>query len=104
MHAPSHPQSTTEAVATFPEIANRYRVRQSTVVRWAKRGVKSANGLVRLHAYRIGGLWRTTWRDVQEFIQATNSACEETSPLPRSPAQRRRAVALAEKQFDALAS
>lgn len=61
---------------TIANIAVRYRVHHHTVFYWITRGKKCPKGnRVYLKAFRLDrqcGPWRSTWADVQAFINAMN--------------------------------
>ncbi|MCE9566555.1 MAG: hypothetical protein K8U57_31410 [Planctomycetes bacterium] len=73
--------------------------------RWRNTGARATDGtLVKLECVRVGGRWLTSRGAVARFVSALTDASTsvESSPIPRSPAQRRKALAVTDKKLDAM--
>ena len=75
----------------------------SCVLRWITDGVRGPSGKrIHLGAARLSGKWVTTPGAIERFIAAQTPAEYVPGPAPRTPTQRQRAAAAAEKQLEAL--
>ena len=100
---------TSEGLLSLREVARKLKslrggrpVAPSTVYRWAMHGRRLPDGrTVRLEAVQVGGQFVTSWPAVRRFV-----ADQQSRPAPlhcartRTPTQRRRAAAEAEKELD----
>lgn len=97
-----------ETVLSFSELARGSRgpagrVNPSTVFRWAKKGVTAPDGTqVRLESIRIGGRLFTSREAYGRFLGnlATADEGDDTTPLTRTPSERRKASEKAAKELE----
>jgi Protein of unknown function (DUF1580) len=75
----------------------------SSVWRWICRGIRGANGRIKLEAARVAGRVLTSEQAITRFIlaQALTPADRQDSPV-RSPSQRERAADAAARELDRL--
>lgn len=69
----------------------------ATVVRWSTKGVRG----VRLESLMVGGTRYSSIEALERFFAATTAATAGNNPLPRTSAQRERAIAAAELELAA---
>lgn len=83
--------SLSQAARKFRDSSGR-ALHPSTLSRWAKNGVKLANGAVlKLESARIAGKIVMSWQALMRFLEAQQpDALTLAVPGPRSPAQRQR--------------
>jgi len=94
--------SLSAAARSIPAHRGKGHVQTTTIWRWVIKGVDVPGvGKVRLEAARIGCRWMTARAALKRFFAALTSAEVPTSTPPRSPAKRRRAIAIAEKNLAA---
>lgn len=73
---PDHPLlkegvfTVTELQEMSPELLG--SVSHTTVNAWIRKGVKTAAGVVRLEAVKVGKRWKTSRQAVTRFFEATN--------------------------------
>jgi hypothetical protein len=84
----------------FTLVAEKFSVTVPTVLRWHTAGVHTPTRRIRLHAFKVGGLWRTTWEAVDQFISALNTS--PSGPPPLTSAKQRRAREATERRLDSL--
>jgi hypothetical protein len=70
----------------------------ASIQRWARKGIKRGGAVVRLESIRIGQALCTSRQALDRFLVALN-ASDEPTPVPRSPAARKRASARAEQRL-----
>jgi hypothetical protein len=80
---------------TVSEAARIAGTHPATVQRWILRGV----GGVRLASSRIGGRWFTSRSALRAFVQERTEEALPIGTLTRSPSERQRAVAAAEREL-----
>jgi hypothetical protein len=86
-----------DVLLTIPQAAARLpgRVSVASIYRWMQRGIRK----VRLSTVLIGGRRFVSLRALEEFIAATTAAANGESAPPRTPRQRARAIAAAERKL-----
>lgn len=96
------PIGMTAAAKLFGTFKQGKPVHPSTVTRWASEGVQIPGGRLRLEAVKIAGRLVTSRAAVVRFIQGQQEepAAGQTTPAPRSPAERRRASDAAAQELD----
>jgi len=87
-----------ETLLTLADVARRYKKHIQSVYGWVNRGVRVKGGhRVRLETITIG-----TMKTSEEALDRFFAACsKQHAPLPRSPAQKRRAHESATKELEA---
>jgi hypothetical protein len=89
------------AARRLPALRGDRPVNPSTIFRWATAGVRSAAGIVRLEAMRLGGRWLTSVEALERFAAALTPDFSAQAPeAPRSPATRSRASAEAARELE----
>jgi hypothetical protein len=73
------------------------RPHTSTLWRWIHKGIKGC----RLESIFVGGTRRTSKQALGRFFAATTAAADGTAPIVRTPTQREKAIAAAEKELAA---
>jgi hypothetical protein len=82
---------------TLSQAARLLRLHVGTIHRWRLRGCRG----VRLETALLGGIRYTTRQALDRFVAATTAAADGVAPAPRTPAQRERAIAAAERELAA---
>lgn len=92
----------TDAPRHLPSRRRGRKPHSSTLWRWAKYGVKGADGaVIKLETIRVGGSTCTSVEGLQRFCEAL-TARPEPGPHPsRTPAARRKAIEQADRALDA---
>jgi hypothetical protein len=86
-----------QAANLVPPARNGKKTHVSTVLRWILKGIDG----VKLEGIRIGGRWLTSTPALQRFGErVTPDLNGERSKGPRSPSQRERAIARAERRLE----
>lgn len=90
---PADTLTLSEACRVLPRGRRGARPHLSTLIRWITTGAPAPDGTrVRLSAIHIGGKWITSRAALQDFAAALTPQLQPKSePMPRTPAQRRRA-------------
>ena len=88
---------------TFPAARGPGRVNPATVWRWAREGVRTPNGRIKLEVVKVGMSWLTSQSAVDRFVIAITSAADPTPQTPpRSAAARNRASEAAGRRLEAM--
>jgi hypothetical protein len=95
------------AIATkIPGHRNNSHVNSSTVFRWATKGVRVGDAVIKLEACRLGSAWKTSLEAVARFSARLTAAAipadttGPTAPPAPTPAQRTRAAKVASTKAD----
>lgn len=89
------------AAKLFPGERPGESISPSTVYRWGTKGLPLPDGrVVRLAILRVGRKWVTTPAALAAFIEDQQPSHDEPLPVPRTPAQRRRASEAAARELD----
>jgi hypothetical protein len=97
-------ETLTRAARRVPRTRQDKPVGLSCLVRWVTAGVRGPDGQrIFLEAARLAGKWITTPGAIRRFVQAqTPSTAPEESPVPRSPAKRRRSSERTARELEKL--
>lgn len=90
-----------EAARVFPGARGADRINPSTVLRWCRKGVRTATGVVRLDSLRAGSRVFTTREAVSRFVASLSSPGRRDEGESRTPTARRRAADAAAAALDA---
>jgi hypothetical protein len=100
--------SLSQAAARLPGSRGSGRTHPSTILRWVTRGTPLPDGTrIRLEGVRCGSRWCTSVEALARYTAVLTAASAPTDtqpaqPIPRSPAQRRRASDIAARRADEL--
>jgi hypothetical protein len=74
----------------------------SAVWRWALRGIKTPQGIIKLETVKLGGRLLTSEQALQRFAERQSAWLGDTAalPLPRTPGKRRRDSERAAQQLE----